>query len=83
MSMATNDNTIRLPGDLLAELETEAAARGLSVDELAVKTLREALREQSWQAKISCWSAYGKASGYNAEQVPDVVAHWRNEQHGE
>ena len=55
---------------------------GLTVDELAVETLREGLREQSWQAKVARWSGYGKASGFTADQVPDVVDQWRNEQHG-
>lgn len=80
--MATRGNNVRLPEDLLAELEAQAAPRGLTVDELAVETLREGLREQSWRAKVARWSGYGKASGFTADQVPDVVDQWRNEQHG-
>jgi hypothetical protein len=80
--MATSGNNVRLPEDLLAELEAQAQARGLTPDELAVETLRAGLRLQSWQAQSARWQEYGKASGYTADDVPDVVRQWRNEQHG-
>jgi len=80
--MATRGNNVRLPEDLLAELEAQAHSRGLTPDELAVETLRAGLRQQSWQAKAARWQEYGKASGYTADDVPDVVRQWRNEQHG-
>jgi hypothetical protein len=80
--MATGGNNVRLPKDLLAELEAQAQSRGLTPDELAVETLRAGLRQHSWQAKVARWQEYGKASGYTADDVPDVVRQWRNEQHG-
>jgi hypothetical protein len=79
--MATICN-VRLPEDLLAELEAQAESRGLTPDELAVETLRAGLRQQSWQAKVARWQEYGKASGHTADDVPDVLRQWRNEQHG-
>jgi hypothetical protein len=39
------------------------------------------LRQQSWQANPARWQEYGKTSGSNDDDVPDVVQ-WRNEQHG-
>jgi hypothetical protein len=57
-------------------------SRAGTPDELAVETLRAGLRQQSWQAKAARWQEYGKASGYTADDVPDVVRQWRNEQHG-
>ena len=80
--MAAKGNNVWLPEDLLAELEAEAAPRELTVDDLAAEMVRKGLREQSWQARIARWHGYGKASGYTADQVPDVVEQWRNEQHG-
>jgi hypothetical protein len=80
--MATSGNNVRLPEDLLAELEAQAQSRGLTPDELAVETLRVGLRQQSWQAKAARWQEYGKASGYTADEVPDVIRQWRSEQHG-
>jgi hypothetical protein len=71
--MATSGNNVRLPEDLLAELEAQAHSRGLTPDELAVETLRAGLRQQSWQAKAAGWQEYGKASGYTADDVPDVA----------
>jgi hypothetical protein len=80
--MATSGNNVRLPEDLLAELEAQAQSRGLTPDELAVETLRAGLRQQSWQANLARWQEYGKTSGYTDDDVPDVVRQWRNEQHG-
>ena len=80
--MATSGNNVRLPQDLLAELQAEARSRGLAPDELAVETLRAGLSKQSWQAKVARWQEYGKASGYAADDVPDVVRQWHNQQHG-
>ncbi len=80
--MATSGNNVRLPEDLLAELEAQANSRGLTPDELAVETLRAGLRQQSWQAKAARWQEYGRSSGYMEDDVSDVVRHWRNEQHG-
>jgi hypothetical protein len=80
--MATRGNNVRLPEDLLAELQAEAASRGLTIDDLAVEALRESLRERSWQAKIAHWNGYGQASPYTADKVPEVVDEWRKEQRG-
>jgi len=80
--MAAKGNNVRLPEDLLAELEAEAAPRELTTDDLAAEMVRKGLREQSWQPKIARWHGYGKASGYPADQVPEIVEQWRNEQHG-
>jgi hypothetical protein len=44
--MATSGN-VRLPEDLLAELEAQAQSRGLTPDELATETLRAGLRQQA------------------------------------
>jgi hypothetical protein len=73
---------VRLPQDLLAELEAQARSRGLTPDELAVETPRAGLGQRSRQAKVARWQEYGKASGYAADIVPDIVRQWRNEQHG-
>jgi hypothetical protein len=75
--MATCGNNVRLPEDLLAQLEAQAQSRGLTPDKLAVETLRAGLRQQSWQAKAARWQEYGKASGYTTDDVPDVVRQWR------
>ena len=60
--MASSGNNVRLPEDLLAELEAQAQSRGLTPDELAVETLRAGLGQRSWQAKAARWQEYGKAS---------------------
>lgn len=72
-SMATRGNNTYLPPDLLAELKRIATSEGISVDEAAAKELRERLRDRAWQATLETGREYGRASGLNEEQVPDVV----------
>jgi predicted transcriptional regulator len=47
--MATQ-NSIHVSDELLAELQSKAAAGGRTVDELAEAALRKGLAEQSWHA---------------------------------
>jgi hypothetical protein len=78
--MATTGNNIRVPDDLLAELEVKAAAEGTTADDLVAETLRESLRDRSWQTLLFRGRKYGEASGITEDQVPEVVRDWRNEQ---
>jgi plasmid stability protein len=45
--MATTDNNLRVPDDLLAELQIKANADGKTVDKIAEEALREGLEERS------------------------------------
>jgi plasmid stability protein len=76
--MATQN--IHLSDELLAELQTKAAADGKTVDELAEETLRKGLEDRSWQELLEYGRERGRASGYTEEQIPDVVKQWRREQ---
>lgn len=77
--MATIGNNIRVPDDLLAELELKAAAEGRTADELAAEAVRESLRDRSWEALLARGRKYGEAAGISGDRVPDVVREWRNE----
>jgi predicted transcriptional regulator len=79
--MATQ-NSIHVSDELLAELQSKAAAEGRTVDELAEATLRKGLEEQSWQDLLAYGRERGRASGYAEEDVPRVVKEWRREQRG-
>ena len=68
--------------ELLAELQSKAAAEGKTVDQLAGEALRKGLEEQSWQDLLAYGRERGRASGYTEEDVPRVVKEWRPEQRG-
>jgi predicted transcriptional regulator len=70
--MATQ-NSIHVSDELLAELQTKAAAEGKTVDELAEQALRKGLEEQSWQDLLTYGLERGRASGYTEEDVPRIV----------
>ena len=71
---------IHISDELLAELQSKAAAEGKTVDELAGEALRKGLEEQSWQDLLDYGRERGRASGYTEEDVPRVVKEWRREQ---
>lgn len=78
--MATTN--VHVSDELLAELQSKAAAEGKTVDQLAGEALRKGLEEQSWQDLLAYGRERGRASGYTEEDVPRVVKEWRREQRG-
>jgi plasmid stability protein len=79
--MATQ-NIIHVSDELLAELQSKAAAEGKTVDALAEEALRKGLEERSWQDLLAYGRERGRASGITEEQVPDAVREWRRENRG-
>lgn len=73
---------VHVSDELLAELQSKAAAEGKTVDQLAGEALRKGLEEQSWQDLLAYGRERGRASGYTEEDVPRVVKEWRREQRG-
>ena len=71
---------VHVSDELLAELQSKAAAEGKTVDQLAAEALRKGLEEQSWQDILAYGRERGRASGYTEEDVPRVVKEWRCEQ---
>jgi predicted transcriptional regulator len=70
--MATQ-NSIHVSDELLAELRIKAEAEGKTVDELAEEALRKGLEDRKWQGLLEFGLERGRASGYTAEDVPNVV----------
>jgi predicted transcriptional regulator len=79
--MATQ-NSIHVSDELLAELQTKAAAEGRTVDELAEAALRKGLEDQAWQDLQEYGRKNGAASGYTEDDVPGLIEEWRREQSG-
>jgi len=70
--MATQ-NSIHVSDELLAELQAKAAAEGKTVDELAEEALRKCIEDRKRQELLEYGLERGRASGYAAEGVPEVV----------
>ena len=70
-------NTIHVSDELLAELRAKAQAEGKTVDELADEALRKGLEERAWQDLVDYGRETGRASGYTAEDVPEIVRNRR------
>jgi hypothetical protein len=47
--------SLKLPGDLLSQLDSEAKARHVSRSQLVRESLENALRKQSSDASVSCY----------------------------
>lgn len=73
--MATNN--VHVSEELLAELQSKAAAEGKTVDELAEEAMRKGLEERSWQELLEYGRQTGRASGYAEADVPDIVKNRR------
>jgi hypothetical protein len=63
--------------ELLAELQTKAAAEGKTVDELAEEALRKGLEEREWRELLAYGRETGRASGYAGADVPGIVKNRR------
>jgi plasmid stability protein len=69
--MATNN--VHVSDELLAELQTKAAAEGKTVDQLAEEALRKGLEEREWRELLAYGRETGRASGYAEADVPGIV----------
>jgi predicted transcriptional regulator len=65
---------LRLPDDLLAELESEAKARRVTKSSLVRESLEKALRKQSSSASASCFDLASDLAG-TLKGLPKDLAH--------
>jgi len=75
--MATTENNLRVPDDLLAELQLKAKADGRTVEEIAEETLRGGLKERSWQELVSQARPY--IDGVSNAEIEAKRAEYRKE----
>ena len=75
--MATTDNNLRVPDDLLEELRLKANADGKTVEEIAEEALRDGLKERSWQDLVSQASPY--IGSVRDSDLEDKRAEYRND----
>jgi len=74
--MATRNN-LRVPDELLTELQAKAHAEGRTVEALAEEALRKGLEERAWQELLEYGIQTGLASGYSEADVPEIVKNRR------
>jgi predicted transcriptional regulator len=74
--MATRNN-LRVPDELLAELQSKAHAEGKTVEDLAEQALRKGLEERAWQDLVEYGLLTGSASGYSEADVCEIVKNRR------
>ena len=74
--MATQ-NSIHVSDELLAELQTTAAAEGKTIDELAEEALRKGLADRAWQDLLEYGRQTGLASGHTEADIHDLVRNRR------
>ena len=85
--MATTDNNIHIPDDLLAQAEKLAASQGRTADDLATDVLKRYLAHE-WLNKIEREGQehrrqLGLKSDEEVEAVVDrAISEYRNEQRG-
>ena len=70
-------NNVHVSEELLAELQSKAAAEGKTVDELAEEAMRKGLEERSWQELLEYGQQTGHASGYVEADMPEIVKNRR------
>jgi len=73
--MATNN--VHVSDELLAALQSKAAAQGKTADELAEEAIRKGLEERSWQELLQYGRQTGRTSGYTEADVPAIVKNRR------
>lgn len=68
-----SQNNIHVPDELLAQLQSQAAVEGKSVDELAAEMLRKALEDRGWRDLLEYGLSTGRESGYSEFDVPEII----------
>ena len=70
---------LHIPDELLPGLQTKAQSEGKTVDEIAVKTLRNRLDDSPWQALLAYGLERGRESEYTEEDVSRLVRENRHQ----
>lgn len=65
--------SLRLPAEVLAQLESEAKARGVTKSELVREGLEKALRKQSTAGAVSCYDLARDLAG-TVKGLPEDLA---------
>jgi hypothetical protein len=75
----TSTKNIHVPDDLLTAMEAAARAQGKTVDQLAEKTLRDALEFESLLAQ---GHSHARSRGFKPSEVSKKISEFRRETPG-
>jgi hypothetical protein len=73
-------NTISIPGELLAQMQAAAAAEGKTTEEWLTEAVQARLEDLQWRNLFAYGSERARASGYGEEDLSSVIKQWRHEQ---
>jgi hypothetical protein len=76
--MATQNN-LRVPDELLAEIQSKAAAEGKSPDELVTMAIERFLMHRELQKLVGYGKSQSERLGFTEEDVPRLIEEHRNE----
>ncbi len=72
------DRSIRVPEELLAEIEKVARAQDRTVDEVTVEALNRYIKDKQWASLKSYGRAKARERGLTEEDVDTAIAEVRN-----
>ncbi len=72
--------TLAVPPELLAEIQAEAAKEHRSSLEVLQDAVKRYVREKRWQRTLASGQARAKALGFTEQDVPRLIAEYREEQ---
>lgn len=72
------DRSIRVPEELLAEIEKVARAQDRTVDEVTAEALNRYIRDKQWASLKSYGRAKARERGLTEEDVDRAIAETRN-----
>ena len=67
------ERTIKLPDELLSEVEGTALSQGKTLDQWLEEAVRARLEDRKWSDLLEYGRKTGRASGYKEADVPEVV----------
>ena len=72
------DRSIRVPEELLAEIEKVARAQDRTVDEVTAEALNRYIKDKQWASLKSYGRAKARERGLTEEDVDTAIAEIRN-----
>lgn len=67
------ERTIKLPDELLSEVEVTALSQGKTLDQWLEEAVRAQLEDRNWSDLLEYGQKTGRASGHKEKDVPEIV----------
>ncbi len=80
MDHGVSNDVLAVPPDLVAEIEAEAARDKRQAADVLCDAVNRYVREKRWQRLLAAGHARAKALGFTENDVPRLIAEFREEQ---